>query len=654
MNGTTSNQEAGQFAGDTPLTGHNIQGHSINVMLVRDMPAEVLRTSVTHFGTRGLFGQPVRRTTQHDQDNVRRKRWRVAQSVKPKVKPKPNDRSEGDERQDHHEGSQHSAEVPSPVPGAPGSVNKSGENILDLSPPFRSSSPAIAIPSSSQTSSIRSAQVLPTGKPPIHEKTVQYSRSHTLSGTSKSASTSPTSMDRDEHVPFPGRNLGEPSVPRPPYSSPTPTSFIAYPTTGPSSRCDAPASQDRMSHETRYGRTSTSHYITTIDAPVATEAVDNPSSVDASTITPMFIRQMSSEMRVTTTAEQTFCTVSALRNEPIVDANVDARHSVVLPAQRQLRHEKALHWRREASLSAPRSDRPLATSASHEGWSIQVQASTPSRLNNAPGETRPAWYGYPATAEVYANPSSAIGVAACSSTDPSPGVKTYPVHYMPPVNGYDAAMWSSAIGRHEREGRIVAPPPAPPPSAYPAYSAAPSPANPFNQYAQGDNTPTRVPTVPSDEHIRALVDLYTRPPSGPYAGAAIGSSGPINTSTSAPEAVWPTAPDPYLQANGANPNLDTRYGGALSVGASSTANAYPSGAVPTGSETYYPHTFVGSLGTSTSPLWAHQVRPMDPTCAYHASLWRGLQQEHDEHAIAPWTHHSGLEPGYPAHGADSH
>ena len=43
MNGTTGSQEAGQFAGDTPLTGHNIQGHSINVMLVRDMPAEVVR-----------------------------------------------------------------------------------------------------------------------------------------------------------------------------------------------------------------------------------------------------------------------------------------------------------------------------------------------------------------------------------------------------------------------------------------------------------------------------------------------------------------------------------------------------------------------------------------------------------------------------------
>ena len=63
---------------------------------------------MTHFGTRGLFGQPVRRTGQHDQDNVRRKRWRVAQSAKPKVKPKSNDRSEGDEGQDHQEGSQHS------------------------------------------------------------------------------------------------------------------------------------------------------------------------------------------------------------------------------------------------------------------------------------------------------------------------------------------------------------------------------------------------------------------------------------------------------------------------------------------------------------------------------------------------------------------
>ena len=38
----TSIQEAGQFAGDAPLIGHHIQGHSINVILAKGVPEEVV------------------------------------------------------------------------------------------------------------------------------------------------------------------------------------------------------------------------------------------------------------------------------------------------------------------------------------------------------------------------------------------------------------------------------------------------------------------------------------------------------------------------------------------------------------------------------------------------------------------------------------
>ena len=419
-----------------------------------------------------------------------------------------------------------------------------------------------------------------------------------------------------------------------------PTDLTAY----PSRYGVVSASQGHMPPEAKHARTSTGYGINTA------EPVNNCGGVNASASTSSPIRDVSSRVRVATAAQQTVGTV--LRDGLIVDANVDARHSVTHPTQSQLRHETTLHWRREASLSGPRSDRPLATSASHESWSNQIQTSAPSCLNTARDETDPTCYGYPATAGAYANPSSAIGVAACSSIAPSPGVNIYPVqNYAPPVNSGGTSVWSSATSRHEGEGWMVAPPP----SAYPAYSAAQSPATAFNQCAQGDNTPTFVPTVQSDEHIRALVDLYTRPPSGAYVGGAIGSNGSVNTSTSASEAVWPMAPEPHLQANSANPSLDTCYGGAPSVGASGTANAYPSGAVPAGSGTYYPHTFVGDLGTSTAPLWAHQVRPMDPTCEDHDPTIRerGLQQDHAAHPTASWTHRSGSEPEYPVHGADN-
>ncbi|PIL25259.1 hypothetical protein GSI_13148 [Ganoderma sinense ZZ0214-1] len=38
----TVSQEARQFPGDTPSTGHDIQGHSVSVRLVSEVPAEVV------------------------------------------------------------------------------------------------------------------------------------------------------------------------------------------------------------------------------------------------------------------------------------------------------------------------------------------------------------------------------------------------------------------------------------------------------------------------------------------------------------------------------------------------------------------------------------------------------------------------------------
>ncbi|KAI1785663.1 hypothetical protein LXA43DRAFT_1185611 [Ganoderma leucocontextum] len=87
-------QEAGQFSGNTPLTGHNIQGHSVSAILVREVPEDVLTTSVTHYGTQGMYGKPMQRTPKHDQDNERRRKWRAAQSLKREATRKANKKAQ--------------------------------------------------------------------------------------------------------------------------------------------------------------------------------------------------------------------------------------------------------------------------------------------------------------------------------------------------------------------------------------------------------------------------------------------------------------------------------------------------------------------------------------------------------------------------------
>ncbi|KAI1782001.1 hypothetical protein LXA43DRAFT_1053673 [Ganoderma leucocontextum] len=85
---------AGQFSGNTPLTGHNIQGHSVSAILVREVPEEVLTTSVTNYGTQGMYGKPMQMTPKHDQDNERRRKWRAAQSLKREATRKANKKAQ--------------------------------------------------------------------------------------------------------------------------------------------------------------------------------------------------------------------------------------------------------------------------------------------------------------------------------------------------------------------------------------------------------------------------------------------------------------------------------------------------------------------------------------------------------------------------------
>ncbi|KAM5544252.1 hypothetical protein V8D89_001912 [Ganoderma adspersum] len=205
MIGTRTIQEAGQFAGDAPLTGHHIQGHSINVMLSKGVPEEVLRSSVTHFGTRGLFGKPIRRTSKHDQDNVRRKRWRVAQSSKPKVKPKPSSRFSDDEGRDHQGGSGRNREVPPPLHNAAGSVNTAEKRILHPHSPSIPSFPPNNIKSSSSPPYSTHTR-LPTGSALTHQ---MYSRPEALIGLVSEDARSTSTNSHSHALPLPVTLAGQ-------------------------------------------------------------------------------------------------------------------------------------------------------------------------------------------------------------------------------------------------------------------------------------------------------------------------------------------------------------------------------------------------------------------------------------------------------------
>ncbi len=144
--------------------------------------------------------------------------------------------------------------------------------------------------------------------------------------------------------------------------------------------------------------------------------------------------------------------------------------------------------------------------------------------------------------------------------------------------------------------------------------------------------------MPSDE----LVDRYAWPPSGPYVGGAVGSSGGLfggavgssnglfNASISAPEVIWPMIPEPHL-ATVANPTVNAFYGSALSVGANANANACPpcTDSIPNG--TYYTHTFEGFSGADTSswlpPADHGYADPTRRQCDENAYLhWHTVQE----------------------------
>ncbi|KAI1788111.1 hypothetical protein LXA43DRAFT_664020 [Ganoderma leucocontextum] len=612
MVGITSQlEEAGQFTGTTPLTGYNIQGHSVSARLVREVPADVLKTAVTHFGTQGLFGKATRRTTQHDADNVRRKKWRAAKPLKPK--PKPKHRFDSDSGRGYLPVgvSEGNAEAPPPVSNAPASGNAAGENVLDLHlPPLPP--PSIATSFSPPAHPTYAGEQTLLAECRLFCEKSLYSRPKTLPsalGSVGALALSTVSEGPNSQIPTSSSHFDTPGPAYPWRSSPTtaglcadgihPTRIVARLATGPFPECDAPADQGYTPLNTGYVLpvwTSAGHMV---DTPLPTEPLRGRGIVDASTSEPGFIWQANTEMHLATRAEQT---PNAFAGDGIiVNANTDVPISGTLPTQGQFLREKRPRSRYDAPPDAPMSYHPFARFADPECPSNQV-LSPPSDFY-AQGAAYP-WHSSQATAELYANGIGTTAVAACPATAPSPQRDASPIwqDYTPLNNGYAASMWSSA--RHEREGLV-----SPPPTAYPAYSAFPSLAAAFNHYPLGNGMQTRVSTVPSDGLANALIDHYvTSPPSAPYvddmllSNEPIGSCRFINASTSAPEVMWPMVPEPHL-ATVADQTLNgyAFHCGGASVDMNVLANASLPSTDSIESEAHYTHVCEGCL-EAYSPL----------------------------------------------------
>ncbi|PIL25269.1 hypothetical protein GSI_13158 [Ganoderma sinense ZZ0214-1] len=577
MTGTTT-QEAGQFAGNTPFLGHNIQGHSVSVKLVREVPAEVLRTSVTHFGTRGLFGKPILRTSQHDHDNLRRKKWRIAQSLKRNTrKVKANPKGGG-----YHGASGDNAWIPPPNSNFPGPVNATARRRpptpiplppLPPPPPFPSPPPNIVDLSSLPThatqtrSQIRSASAY------------EESSCTATVPTSASGGTLPTFADYHSHILSPANHFGNAAA------SPHPSSHYA-----------APASEGDMYLDTRFCplvSTLTEH--SAIEAPLTTEPANVHWGVNASSVRePAFIWQASSGEHITTWTEQN---PKVPHDGLDIDASLNIRITEINSAQRDTLDEKLLYWLPSSRLGAARSERPISTSVGREGESNQVYPSIPGGLHAA-GETQSIWYGYPATSAAYAHASYTASISPRSPIAPSPPGDVSPGrNCMPLVNQYSTPLWSSSRREREDWGTSL------PPNACSTYYTSPSLASVFNQYP-GSDASRPVLTSPSDEFVSDLADRYTGGSATRYTplpNQPIGSCGLISTSMSAPQDVWQILPELRLaHAVDTNVNINTN-----------TSCTYPQ---PVTSGTDYAQAFDGNL-SSGHPSWLSPIPHMSHSLA---------------------------------------
>ena len=203
----------------------------------------------------------------------------------------------------------------------------------------------------------------------------------------------------------------------------------------------------------------------------------------------------------------------------------------------------------------------------------------------------------PADGHTHGNPSRTTDVAAHTHVAASARRDTPLAQGRTPTDsGSRHAASPSGSASRERGGFV-----GPPPSTYPAYPPSTSLATTSARNPLRDRTPAHISPMPSNEHIKAVVEYYTTPPDTPYVeGAVASSSGLVDASTIAREAARPMAPEPrrapvaIKTVSMSDLHRSARVPAGANVGSSASSSRSDAAA----NEVYYTHE--GYLGASNS------------------------------------------------------